>query len=197
MRTTRLLVASTAGVLAAAVTVSPAAAHSGSPLGGLGHGALHPVLGIDHLLAIVAVGVLATLGADHRPVRQAPFAFLAAMAFGAAAGIAGIAAPGVEAALAGSLVVLGACVAVPGTVRSRFALPAVALIGALHGQAHGLGIPAASAPAAYLAGFLATTAALHAAGVLGGLALRRRPASLLGGLGATLGATGLILLGLV
>lgn len=194
MRTTRLLLAPAAGAIAAAATVSPAAAHVGHPLDGLGSGALHPVLGVDHLLAMVAVGVLAAVGAAFRPVWHAPSAFLLAMAAGALAGIAGVAAPGVEAAIAGSLVVVGACVAVPASSGSRLALPAVAVVGALHGNAHGLEVPAAAEPGLYLFGFLAATAALHAAGALAGLLLRRRATTLLAGAGATVSAVGLLLL---
>lgn len=192
MRTARLLVAPAAGALAAAASATPGAAHAGPPLDGFGDGALHPVLGLDHLLAIVAVGVLAAVGAV--PAWRVPATFLGAMSVGALAGAAGFSTPGGEVALAGSLVVLGSCLAVPRAARSRFALPAVALIGALHGHAHGLEAPAAAEPVAYLAGLLVVTAALHATGVLTGVALRRRPAHLLGGLGAAVGAAGLLLL---
>lgn len=194
MQTTRLLLAPAAGAVAVAATVAPAAAHVGHPLDGFGSGASHPVLGVDHLLAMAAVGVLAAVGAGFRPVWRAPSAFLVGMTGGALAGIAGFAAPGVEVAVAGSLVVLGACVAVPDSARSRFTLPAVAVIGALHGHAHGLEVPAAAEPGLYLAGFLAATAALHATGALAGLLLRRRATTVLAGLGASVSAAGLLLL---
>lgn len=194
MGRTKLLLPAGAGGLAASVAATPAAAHTGLPLGGFGAGAAHPVLGIDHLLAMVAVGALATVGAGRRPVWRLPAAFLAGMAVGGLAGIVGRPAVGSNMAVAGSLVALGACLAVPGAVAGRFVVPLVAVAGALHGHVHGLEIPGAAHPASYAAGFLATTAGLHVAGAAGGLGLRR-PVAARALAGTFVAAVGLLLFG--
>jgi urease accessory protein len=194
MRRTRLTTAVVpvlAGVAAVVLSASPASAHVGGPVHGLGDGALHPFTGLDHLLAMVAVGCLAAL--TGRLVAL-PAAFLSGMAVGGAAGVAGFALPGVEVAIAASVVLLGVAVALAAGRRSSVVVAMVAVAGLAHGSAHGTEVPHASAPVFYVLGFLAVTAALHAAGLLGGLGLRRvAPVRL--ALGATVAAAGVLLLG--
>jgi urease accessory protein len=182
-----------AGVAAVVLSASPAGAHVGGPLHGLGDGALHPLTGLDHLLAMVAVGCLAAL--TGRLVAF-PAAFLVGMALGGGAGIAGVAFPGVEVAIAASVVLLGIAVALTSSSgsRSSVVVAMVALAGLAHGNAHGTEVPHAAAPVFYVLGFLVVTAALHAAGVLGGQALRRAAPVRLA-LGATVAAAGVLLLG--
>ena len=128
-------------------------------------GVLHPLSGIDHVLAMIMVGMLAVrLGG--RASWILPAAFVTAMAVGALAGLSGITPFAVEAGIALSVVVLGMLLAL--RVRAPM-LPAVALVSAIalfHGQAHGAGT-AGVMSLAYLGGVLLGTAVLH----LGGIAI--------------------------
>jgi len=142
---------------------APASAHTGHALDGLSAGFGHPFGGLDHLLAMVAVGVWgAWLG--RRLLWLAPASFMAAMALGAGLAFAGLPFPGVELAVAGSVVVLGVLIAgafrLPGAVGAAL----VAAFGFAHGHAHGGELPVAADAAIYAAGFLVATGLLHALG---------------------------------
>lgn len=156
-----------------AVAATPAAAHTGDSAAGLWSGAAHPILGLDHVFAMVAVGIVAAVLA--RPV-AVPAAFLGAMTVGGALGLAGMPLPAGETAIALSVVVLGAALVAGATMRAEAALALVGLAGFAHGHAHGLEAPAAAHPAVYVVGFLVATAALHAAGVGAGMGVRRHAA---------------------
>lgn len=163
--------AALAAPLAVIAGAAPAAAHTGLPAGGAGDGLLHPVLGWDHLLAMVAVGVVAATVAGQRVAWWVPAGFFGGMTVGGLAGLLGLGAPLVETAIAMSVVALGGLV-----VAGRVWLPAVAAVfGAAHGHAHGAELPAGAVPAAYVAGFVAATAALHLLGAAVGIGLRRAP----------------------
>ena len=155
-------------VLATALTVAsgPALAHVGvGPTAGLAAGAVHPLTGIDHLLAMVAVGLWAAqLGG--RSVWALPAAFMTAMALGAVTGMAGLAVPFVETGIVLSVILLGVAIAASFRPNAAVGMAAVALAGVLHGHAHGTEMPLDASGLTYAAGFLAATAALHAAGVL-------------------------------
>ena len=180
---------------ATAVVVVPAAAHTGQPTSGFADGALHPLLGSDHLLAMLAVGVVAALVSDRRTAWLLPAGFVAGMIAGGLVGMAGVTFPGIELAVAASVVLLG--LAVTGAVdTARRWLPALALLfGAAHGLAHGGELPSGAAPLAYLGGFVVATAVLHGVGAVGGIQLRNRPA-VRAATGAAMAATGLGLLAL-
>jgi urease accessory protein len=161
----RLALAALASMLAA-----PAMAHELAGTG-LAAGLTHPLLGMDHLLAMLAVGLWAAQGG--RAARFAlPVAFPLAMALGAGLGLAGLALPAVEAGIAASVLVLGLLIA----LAVRAPLPAGAALVAgfaiLHGHAHAAELPAAASPALYAAGFLAATALLHFTGLALGTSLR-------------------------
>lgn len=157
-------------------TAAPALAHTGLPAAGALDGATHPLSGLDHLLAMVAVGVVAAMIRDRRVAWLTPLGFVAGMIVGGLAGVAGVTAPGIEVGIAVSVVVLGVFVALRSEGFGSWWLPLVmAVFGALHGQAHGAELPAGAAPLAYMAGFVATTAALHLAGTGIGAALGRVP----------------------
>lgn len=169
----------------------PALAHAQTGVaGGLISGLLHPVIGIDHLVAMVAVGLWgAILGAPA--IWVLPIAFPVVMALGALAGVGGLPLPGVEVAIAASALVLGGAV----LTRSRPPLWLAALIvsafAMFHGHAHGTEIPAAGNPLAYGVGFVVATGLLHVAGILIGMMVRW-PAGLLAvrGCGAVVAAIG-------
>jgi urease accessory protein len=162
--------------LASLAVAGPVAAHTGHPADGLVDGVVHPLFGPDHLLAMVAVGVVAALASSRRLAWAVPAGFLGGMVLGGVAGIAGVSFPGLEVAVAASVVALGLLVTRAAPVRAVW-LPVLAgLFGAAHGLAHGGELPADARPLVYVAGFVAATAALHALGVLGGTGLRSRPA---------------------
>lgn len=181
--------------LASVAAAAPAAAHPGHGTSGLADGLLHPVFGPDHLLAMVAVGVVAALATSRRIAWAVPAGFLGGMVLGGLAGMAGITFPGLELAVAASVVALGLLVTGVAPVRAAWLPVLAALFGAAHGLAHGAELPADARPVAFIAGFVVATAALHAAGVLGGTWLRQRPAvrAALGTLVAAAGAGLLVL----
>ena len=158
----------------------PAAAfaHVGADGGAHAHagfvdGLAHPFTGLDHLAAMLAVGVWSALTARQaRDMAWAPAAFVAMLLAGALAGMAGAALPAVEPMIAASLLVLGLL------VLARLRLPgpaAAALVGAFavfHGLAHGVELAGETGGAAALAGMLLATGLLHGAGLAAGWALR-------------------------
>lgn len=152
-------------LIATTLLLSPALAfaHPGHDHAGVMSGLAHPLFGLDHLLAMLAVGLWA---AQQRGAARwaLPLTFVATMLFGGLLGFAGIEMPLMETGIAGSVLALGLLVAL--AVRPPLAIAAglTALFAASHGVAHGLELPALSSPWGYAAGFVAATAALHAAG---------------------------------
>ena len=144
-------------------------AHSGEGItGGFISGFLHPLSGLDHLLAMVAVGIWgATLG---RPLVWAlPVAFPMLMVVGGVLGIAQVPLPFVEVGIAASVIVLGLSIASAWRAPMVIAVAIVAVFGVFHGHAHGTELPKTAAPAAYAAGFVISTGLLHLAGIAIGL----------------------------
>lgn len=150
---------------AAALAPALAFAHPGhAEAVGFAAGAGHPIGGLDHVLAMVMVGLFAfQLGG--RAVWTVPATFVAVMAAGGALGMAGVALPFVETGIALSIVVLGAVVAFGLKAPVALAMGLVGLFAVFHGFAHGAEAPETAGGLAYAAGFLLATAALHAAGV--------------------------------
>lgn len=139
---------------------------------GFTHGFTHPLSGLDHLLAMIAVGLWAAqLGG--RAVWMVPFSFVGAMILGGFAGIAGFNLPYLEQGIALSVLLLGLFVAL--AFRLPLAVPAalVALFAVFHGVAHGHEMPAAASGLLYSAGFVLATALLHLAGIGLGLGFQR------------------------
>jgi urease accessory protein len=149
-----------------------ASAHTGGNAAlGLQSGFLHPLTGLDHLVAMVAVGLWgAQLG--NPAIWALPITFPLVMAFGGVLGIAGFVLPLTEEAVALSGIALGVLVAL--RVQPPLAL-AVLLVGAFaifHGYAHGRELPQAADPTAYAVGFVVATGLLHLSGILIGLLVR-------------------------
>jgi len=172
---------------------APALAHPGHALGGVGSGLAHPLTGPDHLLAMVAVGVVAAFAGSRRVAWLTPVAFVGGMLAGGALGLAGVSLPGTETAIALSVVALGVLVATAAGRDGMWLPVLVGLFGVAHGVAHGAEAPSAASPIAYVAGFVAVTIALHASGAGAGLLLRRTPAVRMA-LGAVVAGTGIALL---
>jgi len=158
-----------APVAATLAGATSALAHPSGGGSGFGAGLAHPFHGIDHVMAMVAVGIVAAAWGG-RAVWALPLAFVAAVAAGWATGGLGLAAPHVEGGLVLSVIALGLLVA----SGRRFAMGAgvslMVAFGSLHGLAHGSEIAATAAAGT---GLVAATASLHAAGVALGFALVR------------------------
>ncbi|NGM47665.1 HupE/UreJ family protein [Rhodobacter sp. SGA-6-6] len=162
-----------------AVVAGPALAHTGAgEANGFLHGLGHPVLGPDHLLAMLAVGLWSGFVLPRRFWAGAA-AFIAAMAAGAGLSWAGIGYPMVETAIVGSVVVFGLLTLVSRRGQragvTLASLAAIAAFASAHGHAHAT--EASGNALAYLAGFLISTAALHLAGVGIARAVAAQPAA--------------------
>ncbi|MDP2803757.1 MAG: HupE/UreJ family protein [Phreatobacter sp.] len=145
--------------------VSAAEAHTGA-----GHthaftsGFAHPFGGMDHLLAMVAIGLWAGL-AGGRALWLWPASFVVAMVVGGALGMAGVPMPLVEQGIVASVVVIGLAAALALSPNIAVGCALAALAGLFHGHAHGTEIPADASGLAYASGFAMATALLHAIGI--------------------------------
>lgn len=135
-------------------------------------GLMHPFVGIDHLIAMLAVGVWAAqLGGRAR--WQVPAAFIGVMMIGAGMGMSGVAVPYVEQGIIVSLLILGALIAFTLRLPLGMSSSLVGVFALFHGVAHGMELPASSSAFPYIAGFVFATALLHGAGLLFGDCLHR------------------------
>lgn len=150
----------------------PALAHSGHG-DGFSAGLLHPMTGLDHVLAMVAVGVWGVaLGA--RAIMVLPVVFVAAMIAGASAVLTGGPAfPAGELMIIASLIVLGGVIAARAAPGLPVASGITALFAFAHGQAHGMEITAGIDAGLYIGGFAAATMLMHMSGAATALLLRR------------------------
>ena len=168
-----------------------AQAHPGHDVSGLAAGITHPLMGMDHLLAMVAVGLCgAKLGGAARWLL--PLLFVSVMLVGGALAMAGVHLPGVELGLVGSVIVLGALLVVAQRGQTVPVALLVAGFSLFHGYAHGAEMPASAGALSYALGFALATAVLHAAGLFGGLWLQERKAArvVMGSLGALISLAG-------
>ncbi len=147
------------------VLANHAFAHSGLPghTHGFLNGVAHPVCGIDHVLAMIGVGIWSALAMPANRVLLAPIAFLAAMLVGAVAGVAGVPFAAVEAGMAISVVAMGLLIAARIKLPAAIAAAVIGAFGIMHGYAHGA--EADGSVVAYMIGFTLTTAGLHFAGI--------------------------------
>ena len=144
---------------------SNAFAHSGEGItGGFISGALHPIAGLDHVTAMVAVGILgAFLG---RPaIWVLPIVFPLVMAVGGIMGLMGIPVPAIETGIAVSSIVLGTMIALALKPPLWIAAIIVAAFAIFHGHAHGTELPNAANALSYSVGFVIATGLLHLAGI--------------------------------
>lgn len=154
-------------LLAALACVTAARAHTdqGDVGGGLIAGFLHPLLGLDHVVAMVAVGIWgAQLG---RPaIWVLPITFPLVMAAGGVLGVLGVPIPGVEIGIALSAIALGAMIVFAARPPLTVAAAIIAVFAIYHGYAHGAELPATANAIAYSTGFVAATGGLHCIGIL-------------------------------
>ncbi|MES2055206.1 MAG: HupE/UreJ family protein [Pseudomonadota bacterium] len=179
-------------MIATVMCTSPAMAHNGTGLaGGFVSGFRHPFTGMDHLLAMVAVGVWgAFLG---RPlIYLLPIIFPLMMVGGAMLGMTGVSLPPVEIGIALSVMGLGGCIALAWRAPVWMAVAVIAIFALFHGYAHGMELPSAADPIGYSSGFVLATGLLHVAGVGVGL-FTARPGGLIATrvLGGGIGLTGI------
>lgn len=180
------------GLLLAAGTVS---AHPGHESAGFAAGFGHPFGGLDHLLAMLAVGLYAAR--QPGALRWAlPAAFVAAMLGGAAMGAVGVELTAVEAGISASVLVFGLLIAFLVRLPLAAALPLVATFALFHGHAHHAEMGDGSL-ATYVAGFAMATAALHGVGFMVARWLPETPFAMRckRALGALIAGTGALLLG--
>lgn len=159
----------------ALVALAPASAWAHTGIGatsGFGNGFAHPLLGWDHLLAMLAVGIW---GAQRggKAVWALPVTFVAIMALGGILALAGMPLPGVEVGILASVLILGAMIAFATRYTLATGVVLVAAFALFHGHAHGTEMPQAATAIGYALGFCTATALLHAAGIAIPLALRR------------------------
>lgn len=159
-KSVRLLVISLSSLIA-----FPAYAHVGAgAVDGFAHGVLHPLLGADHLAAMVAVGLWA--GQSGGRMRWLmPLTFVGVMALGGLSGMAAMPLPFVEGGILMSLLVLGVMVAAAIRLPLAASLPLVGLFALFHGYAHGAEMPHDASGLRYALGFLLSTAVLHLTGI--------------------------------
>lgn len=167
-----------------------ASAHTGDHTAtGFASGLAHPLVGLDHLFAMIAVGLWAAQQ-GRRALWAVPAAFVGAMGLGGVLAWSGIALPHVETAIALSVLVLGLLIA----SRRQWAVTAgmalAAAFALFHGYAHGLEMPWAASPTRYAMGFVLATVCLHGVGIASSLIGRH--AMKVAGIG--IAATGLVLI---
>jgi urease accessory protein len=154
-------------IAALTIILTPVAAFAHTGIGGasgMARGFMHPVGGLDHVLAMISVGFFAyVLGG--RALWLVPAAFVAMMALGGALGIAGVAVPFVEPGIGLSIIVIGLAAALGWKMPAAAAMALVGAFAVFHGVAHGAEMPQDSSGLAYAAGFMAATALLHFGGI--------------------------------
>lgn len=177
----RRTIFATAGTVALAVTSSAAMAHGGAgevhphaqdAWSSFMEGALHPFTGLDHLAAMLGVGLWSAL--SMRSLRQrlaAPLAFATLLLVGAMLGMSGLNLAGVEPMIAASLLAIGLLLATRLALRPAVGASVVAAFALFHGAAHGLELGGQAGWA--LAGMVCGTAALHGIGLATGMAVQR------------------------
>lgn len=179
--------------LALLLISTAASAHTGHGSSGFATGLAHPFSGMDHLLAMLAVGLWAgQLGG--RRIWQLPATFMAMLAAGAFIGMALPNLPLIEPGIAASVLILGLLIASPTKLALPVSFALTAAFGIFHGYAHGSEMPSATAPLAYAAGFLLATASLHVSGIVLGNTLRERHLTLARMLGMGIALSGAWLL---
>ncbi|MBX6367240.1 MAG: HupE/UreJ family protein [Rhodospirillales bacterium] len=175
---------------ALALAGGPAAAHELAAPASFAAGLAHPFLGLDHLLAMTAIGLWSAV-AGGRALRLWPALFVAAMLAGYGLGASGTALPLVEPAILASIVVLGLLIAVMARVPLTAGAVLVVFFALFHGHAHGAEAVSGD-DASYVVGFVLATAALHLLGIaIGRICIARSPA-LVRAAGTTIALAGLV-----
>lgn len=153
----------------------PSAAHAHTGIGnasGFAVGLTHPLAGLDHMLAIIAVGIWSSQKGG-RSLWAMPAAFVSMMVFGSIIGLAGIELPFIETGIALSVLILGLLITASARLPLAFSIAVISLFAIFHGHAHGAEIPAQASGLSYGAGFVLSTAMLHTAGIAAGILFKK------------------------
>ena len=154
-----------ASAVSIALLPTVALAHTGvGDTIGFSHGFMHSLTGIDHVLAMMMVGVFAWQ-VGGRALWLVPITFVLVMAVGGVLGVTGIGVPFIEIGIALSVIVLGASVAFRVKAPMAIAMAVVGLFAIFHGHAHGSEMPENAAGMTYGLGFMIATALLHLGGI--------------------------------
>jgi len=165
------MLARAASLVLALVPVAALAHEEAGQAAGFLAGLAHPVSGLDHVLAMIAVGLWgAVLGLPA--IWVLPVAFPLVMAVGGLMGLLGLPLPGVEVGIAVSAIVLGTMVLAEVRPPLWLAAAIVAFFAVFHGHAHGRELPEGTSALLYSLGFVVATGVLHAVGILIGVAHR-------------------------
>jgi len=149
-------------------------AHTSHGIFGFSSGFTHPVLGLDHLLAMLSVGMLsAQMGG--RAIWTIPATFVGFMLLGGILGMIGVPFFSVEIGIAVSVLVLGLAIAADKKLPVLLAMAGVGFFALFHGHAHGEEMPSSAQPLLYALGFILGTALIHIAGVAIGWTATRIP----------------------
>ncbi|MFG1488197.1 HupE/UreJ family protein [Oceanospirillum sp. HFRX-1_2] len=176
-------------LIGASLLPASAMAHTGHEVSGLMAGLTHPLLGLDHLLAMLAVGLWAAK-IGGKALWQLPATFVGMMLLSAVLATAGVPFPFVEAGISASVIIAGLLVAFSARFSATASTALVAAMAVFHGAAHGAELPSSAMLSTYLLGFSVATMALHLAGI--GLILKVKAfrAEIAGGL---IALTGIVL----
>ncbi len=158
------------------ICLLPAAlfAHTGHDALGFATGFTHPVFGLDHLFAMLSVGILsAQMGG--RAIWTVPLTFVSFMLVGGVFGMLGIPFFSVEIAIAASVLALGIAIAIDRKFPMALTMAGVAFFALFHGHAHGEEMPGSAQPALYALGFVLGTSLIHLLGVFLGWVATRQP----------------------
>ena len=160
-------------LLAALIVPSLAHAHVGvGETSGFLHGMGHPLNGLDHICAMIAVGLWAAQ-MGGRSIWAVPLTFVGVMALGGFLGAMDVNLPFVEMGIVISVLALGVLVAASVRLPLAASVIIVGLFAAFHGHAHGAAMPETASGLAYAAGFIVATALLHALGIGLGITIQR------------------------
>jgi len=152
-------------VFSALLSPSLAYAHVGDGgTNGIMDGMLHPLMGIDHMAAMIAVGLWA-VQQGGKATWIVPLSFVTVMATASLLGATGLSLPFVEPGIAASVLVLGLLIVTAVRLPLAASIAVVALFALFHGHAHGAEMPVTAAGATYGLGFILSTALLHTTGI--------------------------------
>ncbi len=181
-------------MLSGAALAHPAPGQAHTHLSGLLAGLAHPFTGIDHLLAMLAVGLWAGQSGG-RATWAVPAGFVVLMAVAGIAALAGLSVPVIEPGILASLIALGLALAAAVRVPAVIGAAGVGVFAFFHGAAHGMEMPAANLALGYSCGFVLATILLHLSGVLIARSFHRANLAILLRLaGAGIAATGAALM---
>jgi urease accessory protein len=159
----------------AALLVVPTLAYAHGGVGeasGFLRGVSHPLGGLDHICAMIAVGLWAAQ-MGGRSIWAVPLAFVSVMALGGAIGMMGSNLPFIEQGIILSVIMLGVFIAAAIRLPLAASIIIVGLFALCHGHAHGVEMPGTVSGVAYAAGFVLATASLHACGIGLGIGIQK------------------------